>query len=115
MAKQSGDPAERLLRQIHEAVQKQTALLAKHTQRLESLESKLDQVLETLLDEAAEFEDEFEAELGAEGPVLDELIAEIDKLPPEEVKRRLAEAITMFKAESEKGDPDEGEDDETPF
>jgi hypothetical protein len=112
MSKQSGDPSERFLRHIHDALQKQSALLAKHTSLLESLESKLDQVLEMLLDEAAEFEDAFGGEVP---PNLDELMVEIDKLSPEELKRRLAEAISMIKAESEGEDPDESDDEETPF
>ena len=111
MSKQPGDPAERLGRQIQEALQKQTALLAKHTRQLESLETKkLDRVLELLLDETIEFEEELDDEFEVEGePSLDELMAEIDKLSPEELKQQMAEAIAIIAAEREDEDEDENE------
>ena len=90
----AADPTERLLRKIQETLQKQSALLARHTRQLESVEVKLDRMLELVLLGPPSSEDD---EPG-EQPTLDEMIAEIEKLSPEELKQQMAEAIAIIAA-----------------
>jgi hypothetical protein len=109
MSKQPADSLEPMVRQIREASKKQSDVLAGHTRQLESLEAKLDRVLDMLADEAVEFEDEFESGDGAD---MDGLMAEIEKLPPDELKRQFARAVSLLADEAKDRDKAEGEEED---
>jgi hypothetical protein len=94
----AADTTDRLLRTIQETLQKQSALLAMHTRKLESVELKLGRVLELVLLGPPSSEDDDEP---GEKPTLDEIMAEIEKLSPEELKQQMAQAIAIIAAESE--------------
>jgi hypothetical protein len=116
VTKSSDDQTERLPRPIAQALERQN-------RRLERIETKVDRILELVqmiqsshdddLDEFVEFGDELDDELDGSLDI-DEITKELEKLSPEEFKRRFVELLATLEASAKDVEDMDEEEEEEP-